>query len=193
MLFSHPGKPLLEHLKNVSLIGDCILAQKKTGFESFSEDKVRQLIKLNLLTHDLGKATSFFQDYIRDVDNSPLRNDEKKRHGLLSGVLSFKIVSNVMGDECLAFLSYMVVSKHHGELDDLINFTSVLSGDENNVKLLKEQFESIDKSKLQEVISGLEIDFDISGYTVDEFIEDINRLISVKMRKKVKELLGVET
>lgn len=193
VLFSHPGKPLLEHLKNVSLIGDCILAQKKTGFESFSEDKVRQLIKLNLLTHDLGKATSFFQDYIRDVDNSPLRNDEKKRHGLLSGVLSFKIVSNVMGDECLAFLSYMVVSKHHGELDDLINFTSVLSGDENNVKLLKEQFESIDKSKLQEVISGLEIDFDISGYTVDEFIEDINRLISVKMRKKVKELLGVET
>ncbi|NLP15262.1 MAG: CRISPR-associated helicase Cas3' [Clostridium sp.] len=193
MLLSHPGKLLLEHLKNVSLIGDCMLMQKKTGFKSFSEDTVRQLNQLNLLTHDLGKATSYFQDYIKDVDNSPLKNDEKKRHGLLSGVLSFKIVREVMEDECLAFLSYMVVSKHHGELDDFKNFVTVLNGDEKNIKLLKEQFESIDRGKLQEVITGLGIDFDISNYTTDKFEEDIERLVSRKVRKKVKELLGFET
>ena len=112
---------------------------------------------VNLLTHDLGKATSYFQEYIRDVDISPLKNDEKKRHGLLSGVLTFKIVRKVMEDECLAFLSYMVVSKHHGELDDFKNFISVLSGDEKNINLLMKQFESIDKDKLNEVIKGLEL------------------------------------
>ena len=98
-----------------------------------------------------------------------------------------------MEDECLAFLSYMVVSKHHGELDDFKNFISVLSGDEKNINLLMKQFESIDKDKLNEVIKGLGIDFDISNYTANEFKEDINYLISRKVKKKVKKLLGFET
>ncbi|WP_265447018.1 CRISPR-associated helicase Cas3' [Acetivibrio straminisolvens] len=193
MLLSHPGKPLLDHLKNVFLIGDCILMRKKTGFENFSEEDVRELNRLNLLTHDLGKATSYFQYYIRSVDSNSQKNDEKKRHGLLSGVLSFKIVNTVMKNEILAFLSYMVVSKHHGELDNFANFISVLSGDEKNKTLLKQQFESIDRGKLQEVITGLGIDFDISNYTVDEFGNDIDYLTSRKVRNKVKELMGFET
>lgn len=192
MLLSHPGKPLLDHLKNVFLIGDCILMRKKTGFENFSEEDVRELNRLNLLTHDLGKATSYFQYYIRSVDSNSQKNDEK-RHGLLSGVLSFKIVNTVMKNEILAFLSYMVVSKHHGELDNFANFISVLSGDEKNKTLLKQQFESIDRGKLQEVITGLGIDFDISNYTVDEFGNDIDYLTSRKVRNKVKELMGFET
>jgi len=77
--------------------------QKKTEFESFSEHDIRQLNKLNLLTHDLGKATSYFQDYIRNLDDNTQKNDERKRHGLLSGVLSFKIVNAVMKNEILAF------------------------------------------------------------------------------------------
>lgn len=193
MLLSHPGKLLLNHLKNVFLIGDCILMQKRIEFKSFSEDKVCLLNMLNLLTHDLGKATSYFQEYIRSVNNATQKNDEKKRHGLLSGVLAFKIVNTVMEDESLAFLSYMIVSKHHGELDDFANFVSMLSGDEKNVTLLKQQFESIDREKLQEVIRGLSIDFDISNYTVDEFEKDIDYLTSRKVRNKVKELMGFET
>jgi len=147
---------------------------------------------LNLLTHDLGKATSYFQDYIRNLDDNTQKNDERKRHGLLSGVLSFKIVNAVMKNEILAFLSYMVVSKHHGELDDFTNFISVISGDEKNKTLLKLQFESIDKGKLQEVITRLGIDFDILSYTVDEFENDIDYITSRKVRKKVKELMGLE-
>ncbi|WP_243467753.1 DEAD/DEAH box helicase family protein [Acetivibrio straminisolvens] len=98
-----------------------------------------------------------------------------------------------MKNEILAFLSYMVVSKHHGELDNFANFISVLSGDEKNKTLLKQQFESIDRGKLQEVITGLGIDFDISNYTVDEFGNDIDYLTSRKVRNKVKELMGFET
>jgi len=192
MLLSHPGKLLLDHLRNVFLIGDSILMQRKTGFNSFSHDEVRQLNRLNLLTHDLGKATSYFQDYIRSVDKNMQKNDEKKRHGLLSGVLSFKIVNTVMKDESLAFLSYIVVSKHHGELDDFTKYISVLSGEEKNITLLTQQFESIDRGKLQEVITGLGIDFDILDYTVDEFKEDIDYLTSRKVRKKLKELMGFE-
>ncbi|HOM03576.1 MAG TPA: CRISPR-associated helicase Cas3' [Acetivibrio sp.] len=193
MLLSHPGKPLLDHLRNVFLIGDCIFMQKKTEFESFSNDEVRQLNRLNLLTHDLGKSTSYFQEYIRSLDSNRQKNDEKKRHGLLSGILSFKIVNTDMKNEVLAFLSYIVVSKHHGELDDFANFISVLSGDVKNISLLKQQFESIDRDKLQEVITGLGIDFDISNYTVDELENDIDYLTSRKVRKKVKEVMRFET
>lgn len=192
MLLSHPEKLLKEHLRNVSLIGDNIFSQKNINFKSFSEDIIRQLNRINLLTHDLGKATSYFQDYIRNVNNKH-KNDEKKSHGLLSGVLSFKIANTILKDESLAFFSYMVVSKHHGELDDLSNFTSILHGDENNKKLLYLQFESIDKTELQEVITELGIDFSISDYSIDEFKADIDYLTSRKVRSKVKELLGIET
>jgi len=192
VLLSHPDKLLKEHLKNVSLIGDSILLQKRINFKSFSNDKIRQLNRINLLTHDLGKATSYFQDYIKNV-NGKQNNDEKKSHGLLSGVLSFKIASTVLKDEALAFFSYMVVSKHHGELDDFSNFISALHGDENNRNLLKLQFESIDKTELQNVIAELGIDFSILDYTTDEFLADIDYLTSRKVRNKVKELLGIET
>ncbi|GAE90400.1 CRISPR-associated endonuclease Cas3'' [Acetivibrio straminisolvens] len=87
MLLSHPGKPLLDHLKNVFLIGDCILMRKKTGFENFSEEDVRELNRLNLLTHDLGKATSYFQYYIRSVDSNSQKNDEKKTRSFIRGFI----------------------------------------------------------------------------------------------------------
>lgn len=193
MLLSHPEKLLREHLNNVALIGDCIFAQKKINFTSFTLDKIRYLNRINLLTHDLGKSTSYFQEYIRSVNNNKQKNDEKKSHGLLSGVLSFKIVNTIMKDESLAFFSYMVVSKHHGELDDFADFTSVLSGNENNLKLLRLQFESIDKKELQEVLTELGLDFSISDYTVNEFMADIDYLTNRKVRKKVKDLMGIET
>jgi CRISPR-associated endonuclease/helicase Cas3 len=192
VLLSHPDKLLGEHLKNVCLIGDCIFSQKSISFENFSIDKIRQLNRINLLTHDLGKATSYFQEYIRSVNNNKQRNDEKKSHGLLSGVLTFKIVNTVLKDDTLAFFSYMVVSKHHGELLDFANFTSVLQGNKSNIDLLKLQFESINKTELQEVITELGIDFCLSDYSTDEFMEDINYLTNRKVRKKVKESLGIE-
>ena len=192
MLLSHPEKLLKEHLENVYLIGDSIFLQKYVSFKNFSQEKIRQLNRINLLTHDLGKATSYFQDYIRNVSNK-INNDEKKSHGLLSGVLSFKIANTILKDESLAFFSYMIVSKHHGELDDLVNYTSALLGDESNLKLLRLQFESIYKAELQEVITELGIDFSISDYSVDEFMADIDYLTSRKVRNKVKELLDIET
>jgi len=45
---------------------------------------------------------------------------------------------------------------------------------------------------LQEVITRLGIDFDILSYTVDEFENDIDYITSRKVRKKVKELMGLE-
>lgn len=192
MLLSHPEKLLKDHLRNVFLIGDAIFKQKSIQFKSFSKDKLRCLNKLNLLGHDLGKATSFFQDYIKSSDKDAYRNDEKKRHGLLSGVLSFKIVNMLIGDECLAYLSYMVVSKHHGELDDISSFTSVLSGNDKNMGLLREQYESIDRGALQQILDDLKINFDILNYTTDEFLKDIDYLVSRSVRKKVKSMTGLE-
>lgn len=195
MLLSRPGKPLKDHLKNVFLIGDCVFRQKMISFKMFSEEKVQLVNKISLMAHDLGKATSYFQHYIRSVNDKSSgveRNDEKKSHGLLSGVLSFKIVNTILKDESLAFLSYMIVSKHHGELDDFIDFTSALNGNEKNIRLLKLQFESIDREELQGVITELGLDFDISNYTVNDLMSDIEYLTSRKVRKKAKELQSIE-
>lgn len=195
MLLSHPGKPLEDHLYNVFLIGDSLLKQKNINFKCFHQDKVRQLNRITLLAHDLGKATLYFQQYIKSVDGNnskPNKNDEKKSHGLLSGVLSFIIANSIMKDETLSFLSYMMVSKHHGELDDFSDFITVFSGNKKNIELMKLQFESIDKIELQKVINKNGLEFDITGYTSEKLLEDIDYMTSRKVRKKVKEVQSLE-
>ena len=92
----------------------------------------------------------------------------------------------LIGDECLAYLSYMVVSKHHGELDDISSFTSVLSGNDKNMGLLREQYESIDRGALQQILDDLKINFDILNYTTDEFLKDIDYLVSRSVKKSKK-------
>jgi len=65
--------------------------QKKTEFESFSEHDIRQLNKLNLLTHDLGKATSYFQDYIRNLDDNTQRMMKGKGTVFCQGFCPLKL------------------------------------------------------------------------------------------------------
>ncbi|MDQ2085337.1 CRISPR-associated helicase Cas3' [Herbivorax sp. ANBcel31] len=195
MLLSHPDKRLEVHLSNVFLIGESILNSQKINFDSYSIENIKVLNRINLLTHDLGKATPFFQKYIRSVEDETvlkkLQNDERKRHGLLSGVLSFIITNSIMKDERFSFLSYILVSKHHGELQDFTEYISKL--DDKNINLLIEQFKSIDKEKFSKLLSEINISFDIFNIDVGDFSKEIEYMVSRKMRKKISDLKKSET
>ena len=57
-LYSHPGKPLREHLEEVGEAATIIAGLHSLDNEA--QARLNELVRL----HDFGKATRFFQDYI---------------------------------------------------------------------------------------------------------------------------------
>ena len=85
-LLSHPNKCLKEHLKGVGEIVKKVFPLK--------DEKLQELASLTARFHDLGKATSYFQDYIRQITVGEAReisqnSEELKRHAFLSAVFLF--------------------------------------------------------------------------------------------------------
>ncbi len=103
------------------------------------------------LFHDIGKTTSFFQAYIRA--KKPLKS-ERSRHSLLSALTAFWALNDwcarqpVCQDkaELLAFVAFMVIRYHHGNLTSPMK-AAVLGP--NVCELVQEQWRSIEKESLQ--------------------------------------------
>ena len=86
-LLSHPDKPLIKHLKNVGDFCRDTVTGKQLNFDDITLlSKAAYIIGA---THDLGKATAFFQEYIREKDEKSkkvLKARETTHHGLLSAL-----------------------------------------------------------------------------------------------------------
>lgn len=74
-LLSHPpdddhphGRPLAQHLGEVDRIAEAILSRHAAGTFTAAGFDVRTVLHALAGWHDLGKGTSFFQDYIADPD-----------------------------------------------------------------------------------------------------------------------------
>jgi CRISPR-associated endonuclease/helicase Cas3 len=144
MLESHPDVPLINHLKAVS--SNCIrIAQMNTTDFGFSQKTKETLTYICGSFHDLGKATSYFQKYLKapKTENSSLKN-----HALPSAVFVFYVVkrftetlpiSEKKYGFFLASTCFAIVKRHHGHLRD---FKSEISlGDKEDD--LKKQYDAI--------------------------------------------------
>lgn len=101
--YSHPGKLLIDHLKNVSKIS-----------ASFVQDKYKSLLEVICVSHDFGKYTTYFQDYLfnKNKVKSGLSN-----HGFISAVFASYCVLKLFGEkDFLPLISYSIVLHHHGSL-----------------------------------------------------------------------------
>jgi len=74
MLISHPHKNLYCHLYNTYKIGNYIFKQKRLSFKAFSAEVIEEIVKISLLSHDLGKAMLYFQEYMYDIESNKVRN-----------------------------------------------------------------------------------------------------------------------
>lgn len=80
MLYSHPKKPLKQHLAEVELAAIAILDRHSLNCFSNMQIDVRRLMHCLAGWHDIAKATAFFQEYI----NSPESWEKKVRQNLAS-------------------------------------------------------------------------------------------------------------
>lgn len=118
-MISQPGKGLKEHLSNVRDIGMEIYNSRWSKWQKDLD--VTKTLENILYIHDYGKATSFFQEYIKDTEQTKYKKSPYKiykSHGLLSAVLFLYINEKQVDNFKLSTIGYMIIKKHHGNLEN---------------------------------------------------------------------------
>ncbi|MDD3175573.1 MAG: CRISPR-associated helicase Cas3' [Candidatus Nanoarchaeia archaeon] len=117
-LISHPQegniaeKLLFTHLLNVAEKAKVIVSDLELDLSLISKDELARLAFTICLFHDLGKATSYFQAYIRGTRGS----DNLTRHSLLSAVTAYLAVKDLFKSELWAYTTFLLIKEHHGNL-----------------------------------------------------------------------------
>jgi CRISPR-associated endonuclease/helicase Cas3 len=176
-LKSHPNRLLKEHLFNVGTRCKDILSSKKLNIEKYIDfDTLQDVAYLIGVTHDFGKATSYFQNYISEKDESKrakLKNKPETHHGSFSSIFTYYAIREYLLTknlqdkkyyEYLPIISFLAVKRHHGNLhnadEDVIDFA------EKDDEILEKQIRSIDFGELNEfygfLLSKINLDFDCS-------------------------------
>jgi len=173
-LKSHPDKSLVVHLKNVGILSENLVKSKNIDNKQVNADVAR----LIGLTHDLGKATTYFQDLLTKGCKS--RNAQ---HGLLSSLLSYQVVKSYLSKtgqlgefQSLPTIAWVVVKKHHGNIQNLWGeeYAEATTLTELGTKaLISEQIRDIIANNLQGI---QQIFAEIMGsMNVIEFLEEIKK------------------
>ncbi len=158
-IYSHPDKLLLVHLQNVA--DSCLkkFTETKHNLSSyFPIDHWEKLVWLMGFSHDFGKATSYFQEYLFEKDEEKkaiMKNQPETGHSLISAVLTFWIAKDFVKDkegellQMMPFFLYLIVKKHHGNINNPIPFSDEPSELYIPIEHLDKQLESMDKAELQ--------------------------------------------
>lgn len=152
---SHPDVSLLQHLKNVGDRCQEIIKNKDIKF-SYSKEMLIFAAKVMGYTHDLGKANLYFQNYLRDMETKGESNEDRtlRSHAQLSALFTYLQLKDF--DNKLAVMAFIIVKKHHGDLDD---FGSECIFEDREVKkqkdIVKSQLYSIDKNEFRTIIEEL--------------------------------------
>jgi len=179
ILISHPKekntpeKPLKKHLKNVASSAQNKIANLRLNLTIISQKDLKRLAWLIGLFHDFGKATTYFQAYIR----KKRKGGKMTRHSFISAVVCYHVVKNEF-DHIWALVAYLIIKKHHGNLE------TIKDNEEESIEIAGKQLKNIlsnNAEKLKDIYSDepydvIEIlnDLEISKFEneLDEF-EDI--------------------
>ncbi len=191
-LNSHPGKLLLKHLENVGKYSENTVKSKV--IEKFDKDIFSNISYLIGISHDFGKATTYFQKMLNDNVKSKNAN-----HGFISSLFGYWLTKKYLNElnkyEKLWYIPiivWVVILKHHGNIKDVGNpkegEIAVLC--DNEIDYVKKQINDIKKNNLQEIeciYKNLTENL-ISELRVSEFLEIFNFEDSLKsFIKRIRE------
>ena len=93
--------------------------------DDLADSDLGNTAKIVGLTHDLGKATDFFQKHLKG-ERVPKK---LSRHSLFSALITYHILKEQFQNNEMPMLGYMTVLRHHGDLENLNG--SYLEDEEN--------------------------------------------------------------
>lgn len=156
-LKSHPNVLLLHHLKNVGERCADLVSSKSIDF-SCPKDEIVHTAKIMGYTHDLGKGTLYFQQYLEDMilKGKSDVDAELKSHGVLSALYAYLQLKEY--NKKLALMAFVMVKKHHGNLENINSeFSSITTCINNQKKDLRKQIEALDKEEIDNILSSLSL------------------------------------
>ena len=190
-IYSHPGIPLEEHLRRVAEFTDLFLREERTA----RDGELRQVCRVIALVHDIGKATGYFQDYLKLANQSPGKTvsfcRRKASHSFFSAICAYYLVKELnLPDKFYPLFAFLATRRHHSDLVDVrdeVNFA------DKDRALLFDQLQRIPTQGFsflcQEIKSlGLPVLLNkeiIAGW-IDEFIKNESR----ELRRAIRNLNG---
>jgi CRISPR-associated endonuclease/helicase Cas3 len=125
-IWSHPNKSLKEHLTRVGEIAKS--SASAIPLHIPNAESFIKIVYLVGLYHDIGKATPFFQRYLREKDPAQkafLKNQFETKHSLISAIATYFAVEEFLKDKeikdkrfatFLPIVSFLSVRRHHTNL-----------------------------------------------------------------------------
>jgi len=138
-LYSHPNILLEDHLIGVAELSDLFLSEKPPEIK----EKLNSICRIIALTHDIGKATKYFQDYLKadDKEKEKLKKNKETWHSLFSSVCAYYLTKeSSLSNELYPVFAFLAIRRHHGNLRDVRD--EVLF-DDGDAELLHKQLKSI--------------------------------------------------
>lgn len=179
-LYSHPERLLEDHLIGVAKCSELFLSEKPIEIKKQLTDVCRMIA----LSHDIGKATDYFQKYFfsDEKEKARLKNLPQTKHSLLSAVCAYYLCRELTkNNEFLPFFAFLTVRRHHGNLIDISDEVTLYA--EDNVRILHGQVEGIDGNKfsilaqqLYEAGLPMRLSKDIIKSWLDNFVEELKSI-----------------
>lgn len=201
-LKSHPDKTLFDHLENVGRRSKEILASKKLNLDDFTDfETLKDISYLIGISHDFGKSSNYFQEYINEKDDTKrrkLKNRPETHHAFISSLFTYSIVKKYLSNrellekehyKYLPILGFLIVKRHHGNLDSALDETYDCCVDDNEkFEVVKRQINAIDFEKLNTIYSTLCFDYEINIKDFKNAYKKIVKEINTKQKRLIRRL-----
>lgn len=113
-LESHPGNPLQKHLSEVAGGMVRIVRELQSICPLLRGDDVLDAARIIGFCHDIGKSTSYFQEYLHT--HKIIGDPFLKSHSTSSSLYGYLVTSRNVSEQFLGFLTMMLIQGHHGKI-----------------------------------------------------------------------------
>jgi CRISPR-associated endonuclease Cas3-HD len=110
---ARPGQSAQSHLRGVATNGTRLLP---VGAESAYGDDWQAVMRALAWTHDAGKLTTYFQQYLETGTRSHAPRDEYTYHGFVSALLAAHVLYSMDVSAAMRTAGFYAVARHHGVL-----------------------------------------------------------------------------
>ena len=182
MIKSHknPDKSLWQtdndngHLKDVYLGIKNILSELKLDNNFLSVDEIDLYSKIIGYCHDIGKATTFFQE---KLETEKKEFNKPSDHSKIGAVFSYYVSDLLNLSDDIKLLIYRLIYCHHSSGHKNINDLNIGDNNDSRENTIKQIENILDNSESKEILfSILNDEFNIDNFDKDRFISNIDKI-----------------